>query len=266
MDRLSGKIAVVVGAGQYPGDTNGTGKACALRFAREGATVACVDRDPSRAQDTVAEILAAGGQAQAFTADISKSEDCAALVAHVAEKYGRIDILVNNVGIGGHGDGPADTLGEEAWDLILSTNLKGMWMTIKAALPLMKAERSGVILNISSVAARCGFMQTAYEISKAGVNRLTQNVARANAEHGIRCNAIMPGYIDTPMAVNARADFTGEDIAKIREARAKNVPLRHQQGTAHDVANAALFLASDEGGFISGAILPVDGGQLTRRG
>jgi NAD(P)-dependent dehydrogenase (short-subunit alcohol dehydrogenase family) len=263
--RLEGKIAVVVGAGQTPGETVGNGRAMAILFAREGASVLCVDRLAERAEETVALILEEGGVASSLAADVVKAADCAKIVDEAKARYGRLDILVNNVGIGG-GDGPAHRLEEAAFDRILSVNLKGMWLTIKAALPAMRDQGGGSIVNISSLAARAGGIQLAYEVSKAGVNRLTTSVAQSNARYGVRCNAIMMGYMDTPMAVSGIAAATGKPTAEVRAERDARVPLGGKMGTGVDTAYAALFLASDEAKFISGAILPVDGGMGIRIG
>ena len=263
--RLEGKIAVVVGAGQTPGETIGNGRAMALLFAREGASVLCVDRVAERAAETAAMVAEEGGTAAAFAADISKSGDAAKIAEEAKARFGRLDILVNNVGIGG-GDAPAHRLEEAAFDRILSVNLKGMWLTIKGALPVMREQGGGSIVNISSLAARAGGIQLAYEVSKAGVNRLTTSVAQSNARYGVRCNAIMMGYMDTPMAVSGIASASGRSIAEVRAERDARVPLGGHQGTGWDTAYAALFLASDEAGFISGAILPVDGAMGVRIG
>jgi NAD(P)-dependent dehydrogenase (short-subunit alcohol dehydrogenase family) len=145
-------------------------------------------------------------------------------------------------------------------------NLKGMWLTIKAALPVMREQGGGAIVNISSLAARAGGIQLAYELSKAGVNRLTTSVAQSNARYGVRCNAIMMGYMDTPMAVSGIAQASGRSTAEVRAERDARVPLSGKMGTGWDTAYAALFLASDEARFISGAILPVDGAMGVRIG
>ena len=263
--RLKGKTAVVVGAGQTPGATIGNGRAMAMLFAREGADVLCVDRDGARAEETVALIAKEGGNAGAFQANIVKEGEAAELIAAAKARFGRIDILVNNVGIGG-GDGPAHTVEEAMFDRIMGVNLKGMWLTIKAAIPVMRAARAGAIVNISSLASIAGGNQTAYEVSKAAVNRLTTSVAFANAKYGIRCNAVLPGLMDTPMAVAGIASARGEDEEKVRQARNARVPLGGKMGTAWDTAYAALFLASDEAKFITGVLLPVDGGMSGRIG
>jgi NAD(P)-dependent dehydrogenase (short-subunit alcohol dehydrogenase family) len=254
-----------VGAGQTPGETIGNGRAMAVLFAREGARVLCVDRIGERAKETVAMIQAEGGRAFALEADVLKAADCAAIAGEARVRLDRLDVLVNNVGVGG-GDGPAHRLAEEAFDRILGVNLKGMWLTIKAAIPVMRAQGGGAIVNISSLAAIAGGNQVAYEVSKAAVNRLTTSVAQANARHAVRCNAIMPGYMDTPMAVAGIAQASGQSQQEVREARDARVPLGGKMGTAWDTAHAALFLASDEAKFITGAILPVDGGMSVRIG
>src|SRR3954471_10874144 len=263
--RLDGKFAVVVGAGQTPGETIGNGRAMAVLFAREGASVLCVDRVAERAQETADLIGEEGGAAGALAADIVKAADCAKIVEEAKARYGRLDVLVNNVGIGG-GDAPAHRLEEAAFDRILSVNLKGMWLTIKAALPTLREQGGGAIVNTSSLAAIAGGVQLAYEISKAGVNRLTTSVAQSNARYGVRCNAIEMGYMDTPMAVSGIAQASGRPTAEVRAERDARVPLRGKMGDGWDTAHAALFLASDDARFISGAILPVDGGMGIRIG
>ena len=265
LGRLAGKAAVIVGAGQTPGETLGNGRAMALLFAREGARVLCVDRVGERAEETAAMIAEAGGEASALQADVSKASDAAEIVAQAVARLGRIDVLVNNVGIGG-GDGPAHRVEEAAFDRVLSVNLKGTWLVTKAALAVMREQKAGSIVNISSLAARAGGIQLAYEVSKAGVNRLTTSVAQSNARYGVRCNAIMMGYMDTPMAVSGIAGATGRSTADVRAERDARVPLGAKMGTGWDTAYAALFLASDESSFISGAILPVDGAMGVRIG
>jgi NAD(P)-dependent dehydrogenase (short-subunit alcohol dehydrogenase family) len=264
--RLEGKTAVVAGAGQTPGETIGNGRAMAVLFAREGAKVLCVDRDLARAEETVAQIVSEGGEASAFEANITLAADCEALVKAARDRFGRIDVLVNNVGIGGGGDGPTHKASEAAFDRIVSVNLKGMFLTLKAALPVMREAGGGAIVNISSLASIAGGNQIAYEVTKAAVNRLTTGTAQANARHNIRCNAILPGLMDTPMAISGIAEARGESTEAVRAARNATVPLGGRMGTAWDTAYAALFLASDEARFITGVLLPVDGGMSVRVG
>jgi len=259
--RLAGKTAVVVGAGQTPGETIGNGRATAILFAREGARLLCVDHRLDSAAETVAMIEAEGGQASAYEADITQEAACRALAAEAKARLGRIDILHNNVGIG-RGDNSITQLEEEVFDRILTTNLKAMWLTIKHALPVMREQGGGgAIVNISSMAAVAASNLIAYGMSKAGVNKLTRATAAANTRYMIRCNCIMPGLMDTPMAVGGNAAARGAPVEEIRAGRDALVPLGRKMGTAWDVAYAALFLASDEAKFITGAILPVDGGM-----
>ena len=263
-ERLAGKTAIVVGAGQTPGTTIGNGRATAIRFAQEGAHVLLVDRDDASVKETQTMILEEGGRADVAVADISLSGAAAEIVAAAKTALGRIDILHNNVGIG-MGDNTPTKLSEEAWDRIFDVNLKSMWLTCKEVIPVMREHGSGAIVCVSSLAAiaAAGHI-TAYKISKAGVNALVHSLAVTNAHHGIRVNGIMPGFIDTPMAVDAVANALDMDRDDLAKFRAEMVPLKKQQGTAWDVANAALFLASDEAGFITGALLPVDGGQSSK--
>src|SRR5262249_40619123 len=159
------------------------------------------------------------------------------------------------------GDAGATSLTEDAWDLIFNVNLKGMWLTCKHVLPIMRAQGSGAIVNISSLAAIAAAPMLAYKTSKAGVNSLTESLAAGNARHGIRATAIMPGFRDTPMAIVGVSEARGIDPDELRRIRDAAVPLGGKQGTAWDVAHAVLFLASDDARFITGALLPVDGGQ-----
>jgi NAD(P)-dependent dehydrogenase (short-subunit alcohol dehydrogenase family) len=266
-ERLAGKTAIVVGAGQTAGATIGNGRATALLFAREGARLLLVDRDGDSVQETLALLeREAPGSATAFVADIVDEQQCEAIVARALDQLdGRIDVLHNNVGIGA-GDGGPTSLAADAWDRILDVNLKAMWLTCKHVVPVMREQGAGAIVNISSIAAIAGVGNlTAYKISKAGVNSLTQALAVTNARFGVRANAIMPGLIDTPMAVDATARARGVPREDVAAARARAVPLGHQ-GSAWDIAHAALFLASDEAAFITGVVLPVDGGQSAQVG
>lgn len=257
--RLAGKVAIVSGAGQTPGDTIGNGKAIALLFARAGAKVLCVDRDADRARQTADEINAEGGLAAPCAADITSREDVARIVPACEAAFGPPDILINNVGIGDAGDGPAHKLTEDAFDRTLRVNLKGAWLLTKAVMPGMLERRSGAIVNISSLASIAGGFQLAYEISKAGLNRMTTSVAMAGASRGLRCNAITPGLMDTPMAIRGISQMRGIPEDELRAQRAARVPMK-RMGTGWDTAYAALFLASDEAAYITGAVLPVDGG------
>ena len=264
--RLHGKTAIVVGAGQTAGETMGNGRATAITFAREGAEVLLVDRDSASVNATHDSITSAGHRSHLLVCDIGGDDAPGAIVAAARDVLGRIDILHNNVGVGA-GDSTPHRLADDDYDRIMDLNLRAMWRTCKAVVPVIREQGGGgVIINISSIAAVAGAgALTAYKLSKAGVNALTQNLALTNAKYGIRANAIMPGFIDTPMAVDAPAAAAGTPRAEIAARRAGAVPLG-RQGTAWDVANAALFLASDEAAFVTGVILPVDGGQSARIG
>jgi NAD(P)-dependent dehydrogenase (short-subunit alcohol dehydrogenase family) len=261
--RLKDKIAIVVGAGQSPGEGLGNGRATVLRFAQEGAKVLAVDNNLPSAEDTVAIARQAGGDCVAFEADVASEKTLAAMVNAARRRWGRIDVFHYNVGVSiAGGDAPLDQITEAAFDRIGTINLRGAIMACKHILPLMRAQRAGVIIMISSTAAWERYPNVAYKAAKAGMIAFTQQVAIQNAEFGVRANVILPGLIDTPMAVDTRARVSGKSRAEVAAARDARVPLRQKMGTAWDVANAALFLASDEANFITGVALPVDGGAL----
>jgi NAD(P)-dependent dehydrogenase (short-subunit alcohol dehydrogenase family) len=257
--RVSDKVAVVVGGGQTPGETIGNGRATALLLAREGARVVVADRSLASAQDTVAMIGAEGGTAFACAADVTQEEAVAALMRAALDRYGTIDILHNNVGASiALGDAPADVMTVEAFDRSFAVNFKSAWLTAKHALPVLR-QHGGSIVNISSLAAWEAYPLVGYKTMKAAVLALTANLAAANARYHVRVNAILPGLMNTPMAIEARVT-QGVSRADVIAARDRRVPLGRKMGSAWDVAYAALFLHSDEAGFITGAALPVDGG------
>jgi NAD(P)-dependent dehydrogenase (short-subunit alcohol dehydrogenase family) len=265
--RLQGKIAIVIGAGQGPGEGMGNGRATVLRFAAEGASVLAVDRDLASAEETAAMAGKDGGVCVPFQADVTKESTLAAAIAAAHRRWGRIDILHNNVGVSiAGGDAPPLEITEEAFDRICAINLRGTVMACKHVLPIMREQRAGAIINISSVAAWENYPYVAYKATKAAMIAYTQQIAIQNAEFGVRANVILPGLMDTPMAVDTRARASGKSRAEVAAQRDARVPLRHRMGTAWDVANAALFLASDEANFITGVALPVDGGALVRIG
>jgi len=265
--RLEGKTAIVVGAGQTPGETMGNGRATAIVFAREGARVLAVDRDLASAEETVAMIAEKGGEALAVRADVTEESEIAAAVAAATERWGRIDILHNNVGVSiAGGDAPITEITIEAFDRIVAINLRGMVLACKHVLPVMREQRSGAIISISSMAAWGVYPFVGYKTTKAGVVAMTEQIAINDAQYGIRANVILPGLIDTPMAVDTRAKAGGRPRAEVAAERDADVPLRGKMGTAWDVANAALFLASDEAQFITGVALPVDGGASVNVG
>ena len=265
--RLKDKVAVIIGAGQSAGETMGNGRATVLRFAQEGARIFAVDRDLDSANETAALARAEGGangvEIETARADVVHESELKAAVAGAHKHFGRIDILHYNVGISvAGGDAPVTEITEDAFDLISAVNLRGAVMACKHALPIMREQKSGVILMISSISAWENYPNVAYKVTKAGMIAFTQQLAIRNAGYGIRANAILPGLMATPMAVDVRSRTINKPRDEIMRERDARVPLRGRQGTALDVANAALFLASDEASFITGVSLPVDGGML----
>jgi NAD(P)-dependent dehydrogenase (short-subunit alcohol dehydrogenase family) len=267
--RLKDKIAIVVGAGQGPGTGMGNGRATVIRFAQEGAEVFCVDKDLKSAEETVvlAKKETNAGECAAFEADVTREASMKAMIDACKAKWGRVDVLHYNVGFSiAGGDAVPTEITEDAFDRVMTVNLRGMVMAVKHVLPVMRAQNDGVILGISSLAAWENYPYVAYKASKAAMVTFCQQIAIQNAQYGVRCNVILPGLMDTPMAVDTRAramNKTRDEVAAMRDAR---VPLRKKMGTAWDVANAALYLASDEAGFVTGVQLPVDGGALVNIG
>ncbi|WP_329133770.1 SDR family oxidoreductase [Streptomyces sp. NBC_01476] len=265
--RLEGKVAIIFGAGQLEGRTVGNGKAVALMFAREGAKVFCVDINKAGAQETVAAIRAEGGTAEAFEADVTDEDTVVAAVRTAYELWGSIDILHNNVGVSiAAGDATITDITIESFDRVMAINLRGMVLTIKHVLPIMRKQGSGSIINISSAAAFNNYPYVGYKTSKAAVVALSNHVAIRNAEYGVRCNVILPGLLNTPTAVENRVKKFGLSFEEVVAQRDKEVPLRRKMGTAWDIAYAATFLASEEASFITGVSLPVDGGQSQQIG
>ncbi|MFB7091057.1 SDR family NAD(P)-dependent oxidoreductase [Streptomyces sp. NPDC056296] len=257
--RLAGRGAVVVGGGQTPGPTVGNGKATALAFAGEGARVLVVDRDEDAAKDTVAEIEAAGGTAVAHRADVTAEDDCRALPGVALDALGRIDVLHHNVGSVPHGN--SDTLTLADWQRGLDVNLTGMWLVCKYVIPTMRASGGGSVILISSLAGGLALGDPiAYSTAKAAVNSLGRSLAVENAPHQVRVNVIAPGMIDTPIGVDEEARAAGLTRDEVAAAHTAMIPMGHQ-GTSRDIANAALFLAGDESAFVTGVVLPVDGGS-----
>lgn len=259
--RLDGKIAIITGAGQQPGATPGNGRATALRFAEEGAICVLVDINRDWAEETREMI---GDAAVVIAADVTDEASCQQIVARALADFGRIDVLHNNVGMS-KGDRATTNLDADVWDQIMTLNLKSIFMLCKVTLPSMRENRSGVINTISSTSSLSMRPTVAYKTSKGAINTFTQHIAAENAAYGIRANVIVPGLIDTPMAIERRAAETGRPRDDIRAERDALVPMGHM-GEALDVANAAVFLASDEAKYITGALLPVDGGLLLKRG
>jgi NAD(P)-dependent dehydrogenase (short-subunit alcohol dehydrogenase family) len=269
--RLAGRVAIVTGAGQTAGEEIGNGRATAMVFAREGAKVLLADRDPDSAEATRAAIAGEGGEALVAEGDVSLEQDCRRLVETAVTQFGQVDIVHNNVGIA-TGDGWAEWIELESWERIMRVNAGSALLMAKAVLPHMKERKSGAITNVSSIASVVAGAETmrnppvGYKMSKAAMNAITHALAGAYAPHGIRVNAILPGLINTPMGVDAVARQFGIDRDEYIALRNETVPLKGGMGSAWDIANAALFLASDEARFITGVLLPVDGGQSARVG
>ena len=267
MNRLKGKTAMVVGAGSI-GPGWGNGKATAATFAREGAQVFCVDRNGAAAEETVNIIKSEGGKATAFTADVSRAADVEAMVAACMKTYGRIDVLDNNVGIAEMGD--VVEVSEAEWDRVFAVNLKSAFLAMKHVIPLMQKQGGGSIINISSIASirHVGISYVSYGTSKAAMNMMTRTTAVQFARDHVRVNAILPGLMKTPMVEHSKGladSYAGGDVEAMWRARDAQVPMGHM-GDAWDVANAALFLASDESKYITGIELIVDGGITVKSG
>lgn len=256
MSRLAGKRAAIIGAGSV-GEGWGNGKATAALFGREGAKVLCVDRNEAAARATADLIRNENGEADVLCADVTDPGAGGAILERMENLWGGIDILVYNVGISLPG-GALETSDEE-WERVFDINLTGALRLTRAVLPAMRVQGAGALIYVSSLAAiySAPYSYLSYEVSKMGLVRLAKSVARENAAHQIRANAILPGVIDTPH-VSAFVD-SETDPAELAARRAAMVPMG-RQGSAWDVAHAALFLASDDAGFITGVDLRVDGG------
>ena len=259
--RLKNKVAIVVGGSQRIGETIGNGRAVSITYAKQGAKVVVVDNNLDAEQETVHKIKENGGIGFAYQADVVVETEIAALINYVRLNFGQIDILHNNVGISiAGGDAEVTEIKSHNFDQIIALNLKSMIFACKYVLPIMREQKFGNIINISSTAVHEDYPWVSYKVSKAGVNALTEQIAIQNAKYGIRANCIEPGLMNTPMAIDSRVEAWNDSREEIIKARDANVPLNGKMGTAWDVANSALFLASDEAKFITGITLMVDGG------
>ena len=261
--RLKDKVAVVTGAGSV-GPGWGNGRATAVRFAEEGAKIFAVDRNLDATAETVERVKAAGGEIAVHACDVTDSKSVAAMVEACLARYGRIDVLVNNVGGSAHG-GPVE-MSEEVWDAQVDFNLKSVFLTLKYVLPVMERQKSGSIVNLASTSGIrfTSAFQVGYAATKAGVIQLSRVVAVQYAAKGIRVNTVIPGQLHTPM-VEARLarQRAGGDVESLLAQRQKRIPIGFM-GDGRDTANAALFLASDEARFVTGTELVVDGGMSVR--
>jgi NAD(P)-dependent dehydrogenase (short-subunit alcohol dehydrogenase family) len=247
-DRLAGAVAIVTGAG-HEGELLGTGAAISMLFAAQGAQLGLVDIDARRAGRTLATIAEHGGEGRVVEADVSTAGDCRRAVEEVVDRFGRLDVLVNNVAIAEGGS--VVEFDEASWDRTFAVNLKSVALMSGAAIPHLRASGGGSIVNVSSIAAMRAFGVSAYAASKAGVMALTRDIAFTHGRDGIRVNCIVPGHLFTPMG-----DQGGESLRDLR----RRAGLLGTEGDAWDVAWAALFLASDEARWITAVNLPVDAG------
>ena len=261
--RLQDRVAIVTGAGCV-GPGLGNGRATAIRFAEEGARIFAVDRDLAAMDETVAGVKAAGGEIEVHHCDVTNARAVEAAVVACMARWGRIDVLVNNVG-GSAPGGPVE-MSEEVWDAQVDFNLKSVFLTCKYVLPVMEARGGGAVINVASTSGLrfTGAAQVAYAATKAGVIQLTRVVAVQYAPKGIRLNSVVPGQLHTPM-VEARLakQRAGGDVEALLKQRLSRIPLGFM-GDGRDTANAALFLASDEARFITGTEIVVDGGMTAR--
>lgn len=263
--RLQSKVTVVFGGGQSAGEGLGNGRATAIRFAREGARVLIANKGLESGEETAELIRSEGGEAVAIRADVTVEAEVKAAIADAVQRWSSLDILHNNVGVSvASGDGELSTLSAETIDNQYLVNFRGAALACKHALPIMRQQQSGVIINISSVAAVGLSPFAGYKAMKAALNALTEQLALQNAQYNIRVNAIMPGLIATPMAVETRARTWNKSREELMTERNAKVPMR-KTGTGWDVANLALFLASDEANFITGECILVDGGRIHNR-
>src|SRR5215471_13555438 len=247
-DRLRGKVAIVTGAGSR-GPGVGNGKAAAILFAPEGARVLCVDQALERAEETVGLIRAEGGEATAQAADVTRADDCRAMVEAAVARWGGLDVLHNNVGIESRKDLLETT--EAEWDQVLEVDLKSVFLATQAAVPALVARGGGSVICVSSIAGHRGHGRTAYAAAKAGIEGFVRSVGVQLGEQGVRINAIAPGMVWTPM-VQAMGP-------EARERRRKKSPLG-TEGTGWDVGWGALYLASDESRWVTGQVLVIDAG------
>ena len=260
--RVQGKVAVVTGAGSV-GEGIGNGKAAAIVYAREGAKLLLVDYRLDAAEETKAIVDKEGGECSTLQADVGKSEECGKIIQSCVERYGRVDILHNNVGIELPG-GLRETT-EEAWDKTMRVNLKSMFLLCKFAIPHMQKQGGGAIVNVSSINAirTLPALSLPYGVSKAGVIALTREIAVEYAPEHIRANAILPGMMNTPFVIAALTEAYGSDVTAMTKVRDARCPTG-KQGESWDVAYLALFLASDEAKYITGTTVIVDGAQTCK--
>ena len=266
--RLKDRVAIVVGAGQSPGEGMGNGRATALTFAREGAKVLCVDHNLGSAEETVDMIEQEPGHGHGLQGRCHQGSRHQGAWWPTPTSAGAASTSCTTMSASSISGGDAELLEitEENFDRCVAINLTSCILACKHVIPIMREQQSGVIVNISSMAVITTYPYVAYKATKAAMVSFTEQLAYQNAQYGIRANVILPGLMNTPMAVDTRAREFKKTRAEVEAERDAQVPLRKKMGTGWDVANAALFLASDEANFITGVTLPVDGGASVRRG
>ena len=253
--RLEGKVAIITGSG------SGFGQAAAVRFAEEGARVVVVDRDGTGAEATCTLVAGGGGEGEPVVADVSTAEGADAAVEAAVTRFGGVDVLVNNAGIVNLGD--SWHAEERVWDLIMRVNLKSVFLCTRAAVPVMVERGGGSIVNTASIAASSSAGAPIYAAAKGGMISYTRHVSSALAPKRIRVNCVSPGFMHTPMTSGERTGLTPEEQEERLRGFGQKVPMGHV-GSMLDIANAMLYLASDESAYVTGQELVVDGGYLVR--
>jgi NAD(P)-dependent dehydrogenase (short-subunit alcohol dehydrogenase family) len=255
--RVEGKVAIVTGAGSTPGPGVGTGKAISIALAREGAKLLLVDINPERAEDTKRLVEQEGGEAVVLKADCTNWRDCANMVMAAVDQFGTVDILVNNLGLATFGTAVDTHVAD--FDRTININMKTVFLASKFAIPVMAAQKSGSVINVSSVSAQRAGRTLAYTAAKAAVEAMTFDMALAHGRQGVRANCIMPGNLVTPIASNIMSTLpNAEELEFIRQ----QASMIGTPGNAWDIAHAAVYLASEEARWVSGVTLPVDAGSL----
>jgi len=261
LGRVEGKVALVTGAGSAPGPGYGTGKAISIALAREGAKLALVDLVPERAEETKRLVEAEGSEAIVVKADCTKWQDCANMVLEAVDKFGRLDILVNNLGLASFG--LVTNMYEEEWDRAFNINVRTVFLACKYAIPVMLGQKSGSVINLSSLAARRPGRTIAYTASKAAVEAMTFDMAFAYGRDGVRVNCVLPGNINTPVAMAITQALPGsEEMIELRN----NGGMLGIPGDAWDIAWAVVYLASDEARYVTGHTWPIESGSLRLSG